>query len=159
MATFIHPNPETAQAIHDLYAITNRLNNLYPGRHFTPDGHMVGSLGEVVAADYYGLKLFEASRPVHDAEDHQGRLIQIKATQGTRVSLNEEHNYLIVLLIHPDGSFEEICNGPGKQVWEACGKQQKTSQRPISLTKLRTLNQSIQAAEKIAPPKLQKDSP
>ena len=151
MATFIHPNPETAQAIHDLYAITNRLNNLYPGRHFTPDGHIVGSLGEVVAADYYSLDLFEASNPVHDAEDPQDRLVQIKATQGTRVSLNEEPNYLIVLLIHPDGSFEEIYNGPGKQVWEACGKQQKTSQRPISLTKLRTLNQSVPAAEKIVP--------
>lgn len=151
MATFIRPNPETAQAISDLYAITNRLNNLYPGRHFTPDGHMVGSLGEVVAADYYGLKLFEASHAIHDAEDSQGRLIQIKATQGTRAALNEEPNYLIVLLIHPDGSFEEIYNGPDKQVWDASGKLQKTSQRPISLTKLRTLNQSVPAAEKIAP--------
>lgn len=151
MATFIHPNPETAQAIHDLYAITNRLNNLYPGRHFTPDGHIVGSLGEVVAADYYGLKLFIASEPIHDAEDPKGRLVQIKATQGTRVALNEEPNCLIVLLIHPDGSFEEIYNGPGKQVWEACGKQQKTSQRPISLTKLRILNQSIPVTEKIVP--------
>ena len=151
MATFIHPNPATAQAIHDLYAITNRLNNLYPGRHFTPDGHIVGSLGEVVAADYYGLKLFIASEPIHDAEDPKGRLVQIKATQGTRVALNEEPNYLIVLLIHPDGSFEEIYNGPGKQVWEACGKQQKTSQRPISLTKLRILNQSIPVTEKIVP--------
>ncbi|NLQ13222.1 hypothetical protein HGI81_05100 [Olsenella sp. KGMB02461] len=65
--------------------------------------------------------------------------------------MNEEPNYLIVLLIHPDGSFEEIYNGPGKQVWEASGKQQKTSQRPISLTKLRTLNQSIPVAEKIVP--------
>lgn len=151
MATFIHPNPETAQAIHDLYAITNRLNNLYPGRHFTPDGHIVGSLGEVVAADYYGLKLFIASEPIHDAEDPKGRLVQIKATQGTRVALNEEPNYLIVLLIHSDGSFEEIYNGPGKQVWEASGKQQKTSQRPISLTKLRTPNQSVPVAEKIVP--------
>lgn len=151
MATFIHPNPETAQAIHDLYAITNRLNNLYPGRHFTPDGHIVGSLGEVVAADYYGLKLFIASEPIHDAEDPKGRLVQIKATQGTRVALNEEPNYLIVLQIHPDGSFEEIYNGPGKQVWEACGKQQKTSQRPISLTKLRILNQSVPVTEKIVP--------
>ena len=151
MATFIHPNPETAQAISDLYAITNRLNSLYPGRHFTPDGHMVGSLGEVVAADYYGLELFEASHPVHDAKNSQSRLVQIKATQGTRVALNEEPNYLIVLLIHPDGSFEEIYNGPGKQVWEACGKQQKTSQRPISLTKLRILNQSVPVTEKIVP--------
>ena len=151
MATFIHPNPETAQAIHDLYAITNRLNNLYLGRQFTPDGHMVGSLGEVVAADYYNLKLFIASEPIHDAEDPKGRLVQIKTTQGTRVALNEEPNYLIVLQIHPDGSFEEIYNGPGKQVWEASGKQQKTSQRPISLTKLRTLNQSVPVAEIIVP--------
>lgn len=31
-----------------LYRITSELEELYPGRHFTPDGHMVGSIGEVL---------------------------------------------------------------------------------------------------------------
>jgi len=33
-----------------LYEIVSELEALFPGRHFTPDGHLVGSLGEVMAA-------------------------------------------------------------------------------------------------------------
>ena len=147
----ITPSAETAQAIRELYAVANRLGELYPGRHFTPDGHMVGSLGEVVAAEHYGLDLFIASAPVHDARDRAtGRLVQIKATQGKRVSLYEKPDYLIVLLIHRDGTFEEVYNGPGRRVWEAAGKPQKTSQRSVPLAKLRELNASVAEGDRIA---------
>jgi hypothetical protein len=30
---------------------------MFPGRHFTPDGHMVGSFGEALAAHHYGIEL------------------------------------------------------------------------------------------------------
>jgi hypothetical protein len=50
-----------------LYAIVDKLQTLFPGRPFTPDGHMVGSLGEVLAARRYGLKLLPASAERHDA--------------------------------------------------------------------------------------------
>lgn len=147
----IEPSTETAQAIRGLYAVTNHLGELYPGRHFTPDGHMVGSLGEVVAAEHYGLNLFTASAPVHDAEDPStGRLVQIKATQGKRVALYEEPKYLIVLLIHRDGTFEEVYNGPGRRVWETAGKPQKTGQRSVSLAELRELNADVAEGDRIA---------
>lgn len=150
MGKIIEPSAETAQAIRELYAVTNRLGELYPGRHFTPDGHMVGSLGEVVAAEHYGLDLLKASAPVHDAKElTTGRPVQIKATQGRRVALYEEPDYLIVMLIHGDGSFEEVYNGPGKEVWEAAGKPQKTSQRSISLAKLRELNAGVNEGGRI----------
>lgn len=44
-----------------LYAPVGALEVMFPGRHFTPDGHMVGSLGECLVADAYGLKLLTAS--------------------------------------------------------------------------------------------------
>ena len=31
-----------------LYELVHELEQIHPGRHFTPDGHMVGSLGELV---------------------------------------------------------------------------------------------------------------
>lgn len=120
----------------ELYALTAELEAMYPGRHFTPDGHMVGSIGEVIAAEEYGLELFEASHPVHDALSPDGRLVQVKATQGRSVALNDEPDYLIVLRILRDGNFEEAYNGRGKPVWDACGKMQKTGQRRISLSRL-----------------------
>jgi hypothetical protein len=40
---------------------------MFPGRHFTPDGHMVGSLGECLVAHAYGLELQTASNKGFDA--------------------------------------------------------------------------------------------
>jgi len=47
--------------VRDLYRIVDQLEHLFPGRHFTPDGHLVGSLGEVLACERYGLEILEAS--------------------------------------------------------------------------------------------------
>lgn len=129
---------QIAEKIREIFRIANELERMYPGRHFTPDGHMVGSIGEVIAAEEYGLKLFEASHPVHDARAKDGKLVQIKATQGCRVSISECPEYLIVLKIYRDGAFEEVYNGPGDIAWELVGKRQKTGQCHVSLAKLRT---------------------
>ena len=45
-----------------LYEIVSELEALFPGRYFTPDGHLVGSLGEVMAAHDYGLVLYPLQR-------------------------------------------------------------------------------------------------
>jgi hypothetical protein len=47
--------------VREIYAIVAKLEATFPGRHFTPDGHLVGSLGEVLAAHFYGLELLPAS--------------------------------------------------------------------------------------------------
>ena len=41
----------------ELLQITKALEALAPGRHFTPDGHLVGSIGEAVAAARHALEL------------------------------------------------------------------------------------------------------
>ena len=50
-----------------LYGIVDRLETLFSSRKFTPDGHLVGSIGEVIAAHMFGLTLLPASYPDHDA--------------------------------------------------------------------------------------------
>lgn len=67
--------------IQAMYSIIKELENKFPGRPFTPDGHMVGSLGEVLVAERYSLQLLKPSAKTHDAVDSLGRNIQIKATQ------------------------------------------------------------------------------
>lgn len=96
-----------AEKIKALYAISRELEQLFPGRHYTPDGHMVGSIGEALAASWYGLELFTAGAETHDAKAPDGRLVQIKATQIDRVALSSEPEWLLVLKIHPDGTFTE----------------------------------------------------
>ena len=34
------------EIIRELYRLIDELEQMFPGRHFTPDGHLVGSIGE-----------------------------------------------------------------------------------------------------------------
>ena len=52
---------EVPALIRDLYAIVSKLESIFPGRHFTPDGHLVGSIGEALANTYYAIELCRAS--------------------------------------------------------------------------------------------------
>jgi hypothetical protein len=138
-----------ALKIQELYRIVNELEANFPGRHFTPDGHLVGSIGEVLAAHYYNLELLTASSETHDAISPDGKLIQIKATQGKSIGLSSEPDYLIVLKILKNGKSDEIYNGPGKQVWEATGTMQKNGHRHISIYKLKALMVNVTLNEQL----------
>lgn len=138
-----------AEKIQKLYRISHDLEEMFPGRHYTPDGHMIGSIGEALAASCYGLTLFEASAQTHDAQAPDGRLVQIKATQIDRISISSEPEWLIILEIHKDGTFSEVYNGPGKLAWEHCGKMQKNGQRPISLARLRNLQTEVPVPDRL----------
>ena len=65
-----------------------------------------------------------------DAKAPDGRLVQIKATQIDRVALSSEPEWLLVLKIHPDGTFTGEYNRPGALAWHHCGKMQENGQRP-----------------------------
>jgi len=131
------------EIIRQLYEIVAKLEAYFPGRRFTPDGHLVGSIGEVIAAYRYGLELFPASVKAHDAKTKEGRLVQIKATQRTSVGLRSQPEHLLVLRILRNGESVEVYNGPGELAWENAGTRQKNGQRPISLAKLKELMKRV----------------
>ena len=133
--------------IKELYRITGELESEYPGRTFTPDGHLVGSIGEVLVAEHYGLELLPNSTKTHDAVSKDGKYIQIKATQKDSIAISSEPDHLIVIKLLSDGSWREIYNGPGKPAWDNAGKLQKNGQRPISLSKLVGLMASANTAD------------
>jgi hypothetical protein len=135
-----------------LYALVDELESLFPGRKFTPDGHLVGSIGEVLVASAYGLELFSGSFECHDAKSIDGKLVQIKATQVKSIGISSQPEHLIVIQIQPDGSFHEVYNGPGNLPWDAAGKLQKNGQRRISITRLSNMMADLDEAHKI--PKL-----
>ena len=124
-----------------IFEAVAELERLYPGRRFTPDGHLVGSIGEVVAAEALGLTLYPASNPEHDGHDGC-REVQIK-TIGTRakgVSMYATSDRSIVLQFLSATQIEIIFDGDGASVWDAAGKVSlKNGQRVISLKKLRML--------------------
>ena len=137
-------NAEAIQRlVPELFRITAELEAAAPGRHFTPDGHLVGSIGEVIAAARYGLTLTTASTKGVDAHDSEGRAVEIKATTGkTGVALRgmvPTAERLIVLQISKTGDATEIYSGPAAPVWEAAGTMQSNGQRHISLSRLKEL--------------------
>ena len=127
--------------ITQIYEIVAELENLWPNRRFTPDGHLVGSIGEVLAAYYYGLELLPQSSKVHDAVSKDDRKIkvQIKATQRNSVALRSKPEHLLVLRILKDGTAKEVYNGLGGLVWKNAGKMQTNGQRAITLSRLSKL--------------------
>lgn len=130
------------QLIKKLYEIVAELESLFPGRKFTLDGHLVGSIGEVIAAHDYGLILLKTCAETHDARKGTKK-IQIKATQGRSIGIYGEPEHLIVLRLLKDGGAEEIYNGPGKPAWDKAGRPQKNGQKSISLTRLRALMKTV----------------
>ena len=135
--------------IRALYKIVAELQNLFPDRPFTPDGHLVGSLGEVIAARDYNLRLLSPSTEGHDALSEDGKRVEIKITQGTRVAFRYEPEHLLVLKLHDDGTTDEVFNGPGHEPWSQSGKMQKNGQRLISLSRLKVLMRSVPQDKRI----------
>ena len=121
-----------------IYRATADLEAMYPGRKFTPDGHMVGSIGEVIAAEALGLTLYPASQPIHDAYDSNGD-VQIKLTAGNKISMYSCCDRLVVMRVVSPEEAEIVYDGPGQPAWDAAGKMAKNGQRPISLFRLRNL--------------------
>ena len=135
----------------NVYAAVDELERMFPGRHFTPDGHMVGSIGEALAAYYYGITLFTASAKGHDGKMHD-RLVQVKATQAKMISISSEPEFLLVLKIARDGSFKEIYNGPGGLVWALVSHKPrpKNGQYQVSLSTLTKLMGNVPETMRIS---------
>ncbi len=88
---------EVKGLLDQLYAASGRLEALFPGRKFTLDGHLVGSVGEVIAAYMFDLDLARASSQGHDAFAPDRRQVEIKLTQGNSVAIRHEPEHLVVL--------------------------------------------------------------
>ena len=137
------------EIVRELYSSVAELEELFPGRKFTLDGHLVGSLGEVIAAYRYDLELFPTSSEQHDAKASNGKLVQIKATQVNQIGIRSEPEHLIVLKLKNSGDVSEIYNGPGSLAWASAGKMQKNGQRSLAVKKLEKLMQTVPMKERL----------
>lgn len=127
---------ELVQRIFEACAELSRLT----GRSVSPDGHLVGSLGEIYAASVLNLTLETASNAGFDATDSHGQHVEIKTTTRASISLSAEGTLaerLIVVKLNPeDGRATIVYDGPAAKAWDQAGKPQKNGQRRISLARL-----------------------
>ncbi len=128
-------------AIKKIFRSCQRLTELTK-RPFSPDGHLVGSFGEVVAAELLNLTLMPPSNDGYDAIDDQGRRVEIKATTRTSIGLSApgtRAERLVVVVVDGDGDTEVAYDGPRTPAWDAAGKPKKNGQRRISVSTLKKL--------------------
>src|SRR5664280_1197074 len=90
---------QVAPLVCRLYEIVDELEHLFPGRSFTPDGHLVGSIGESLAAHMFDLELRPAAYQGSDATAPDGRSVEIKISQGNSVALSAYADPIPDLLI------------------------------------------------------------
>lgn len=127
-------------AVSRIYEAVEELETAYPDRKFTPDGHLVGPIGEVIAAEALGLRLHPASYPGHYAFDGVGD-VQIKMTgrTGKSIALYATCVRLVVLKVVSPHEAEIVYDGPGISAWASAGAMGKNGQRIVSLNRLRKL--------------------
>lgn len=125
-----------------LFKIVEQLNEI-SGRPFTPDGHLVGSIGEVVAADTYDLVLEKCSNEGFDGKTKDEKTVEIKLTGGDQVSVSSEAippDILIVLKLDPKNGFAEIYNGQFPlELWNR-KKANKRRVKSFRINELRKMN-------------------
>ena len=143
--------------IRKLYGIVDELEDACGehGRHFTLDGHLLGSIGEVYAAEVYGIELYGSSKKGVDGLTKVGRKVQIKVTQERAknkvVGISHEPQCLLVLQVDDHGQFHEVYDGPGDEVWKqfAGKKRPPSGQYQMTLSKLRKMNEGVAEEERV----------
>ncbi len=110
------------EQVASIYEATAASQAWYPGGKFTPDGHLVGSIGEVIAAEALSLTLYPMSRSGHDDYDANGD-VQIKMTAGKEVRMYATCVRLVVLRVVSSQEAEIVYDGPVQPPWENAKKR------------------------------------
>jgi len=130
--------------IQEIYALVKELEEMFPGRRFTPDGYMVGSIGEALAKHHLGVNLFPTNTYRVDGE-WNGQPVQIKTTQGSDTYLKkpDKNDLLLVLKLHKDGSHSVVYFNSAPRVWKSRKhiKMAKNGEKMISLLQLENLKE------------------
>jgi hypothetical protein len=129
------------KAVAKIYEAVAELTAEYPDRPFTPDGHLIGSIGEVVAREVFGFELYPPSHEGHDARCETRKDVEVKITAGSVVAFRHDCNHLIALKVVSPHEAEIIYDGPGAPAMLLAGKQGSNGQRRVSISRLRELAQ------------------
>jgi hypothetical protein len=131
--------PPLPPPVANLYAAVAELEQAYKGRKFTLDGHLLVSVGEVLAETALRMRRLKMSAPVHDAMCADRGDVQIKITARGSVALRHPCNPLVIFQAVSPSEAEISYDGSGKIAWDNAGPMQSNGQRSISLTKIEAL--------------------
>ena len=135
-----------------IYKAVRSLTKRY-GRKFTPDGVLVGTLGEVLAEEKYDLELLPPKTKDFDAVDCRGREVQIRCNQRntTPIKNGATKGMLLALKLLPDGSIREIFNGPASVAHQLTEGRKADASGFVGLShnRLRKLMESVPQSKRV----------
>jgi hypothetical protein len=131
------------QLLNRLYKICDELSEECDGRPCTPSGFCIGTPGEFLAADAFGLKLLLGNSKDFDAETPEGEPVQIRSSgKGSYIPIYEGRGLLLVVKIR-ETTIQLIYGGPAINAWDAARKPNHRGVRTISLTTLKMLHADL----------------
>lgn len=145
---------EVQHLVHARNVLRKRYEHL--GLTFTPDGNLVGDLGEAVAAELFGLRLADRrGLKAIDAYAPDDGTVQIKASgRGKAIPFTyseEPARWLLVLVFDYEAEEVEVAyNGPYVPAVSRLPGQW-IGQRSVSVPFLRQLNQQVAPHDRLAP--------
>lgn len=135
---------EFKKKISKIFEISNELGRAYNIDRCTPDGHLLGAIGQIAAKIAYGLA-FGSEKDEHNCTWSDGTKtinVQVRCTGRGNIALREEPEHLIALSIFENGSIRLLYNGPGNLVWEKI-QHQKNTQKYASAKILHTAHAAV----------------
>lgn len=134
-----------------IYGAANELGEAFGIKTCTPDGHLLGAIGQIAAKIAFGLE-FGSKIEEHNctwSEGSKKKDIQARCSGRGNIVLRAEPDHLIALEISEKGAIRLIYNGPGHYVWKRI-KDQKNSQKIASSKLLLEIQNRVNQSEKLS---------
>jgi hypothetical protein len=117
-----------------LFKAVEELEASYAGRKFSLDGHLMGSIGEVIAREFYKFELLPMSSKIYDAVCPHGAMSKSKSPLRKRSLFGT-----IVLKLLSAAEAIVVYDGLGAPIWQRVGPLQSNGQRKIGLSAIRSI--------------------
>lgn len=132
------------------FAAQERLKELAPEYKWTGMGNLLGDYGEFLAIEKYKLIKAPSGSDGFDALTKDGKKVQIKANYSAKqVGLRGEADYLLVLSITKEATFEEIYYGPYEYAKNHANYSARDNKWMVGIKKLLKLNSELKLSTKI----------
>jgi hypothetical protein len=139
------------EEITKLFDLKERLNKEFENRNFTPDGRLIGDIGEVLAELYYDIILDKGQSHTHDGETPDGQSVQIKISFQDHLTFGKIPKYYLGLKIDKNGDYTEVYNGPGQIIYDRYKHRKHIGDRLLRfpMQELIKLNDTVPENKKI----------
>jgi len=134
-----------------LFDLKERLSKEFENRKFTPDGRLIGDIGEVLAELYYDIILDGGQSHTHDGITSDGQSVQIKISFQDHLTFGKIPDYYLGLQIYKNGDYKEIYNGPGQIIYDKYNHRKHIGDKLLRfpMKELIKLNDTVPTDKKI----------